>query len=275
MDKKFGPAIEAIKSGEVDLLKSLVARDPSLAGRSFAFDHPTLLQFLVLCGIDFPDKIASARVLIDAGADIDEPLRAAGGTGHLELAELLLDAGANINGDGRWSPLEEALYFGPPRMIDLLISRGASIHNLRIAAGMGRVDIMKTMFDEDGSLKPEAGTIQWPFSPKDLSDNYTGQDVVNNAFIFACRHNRIAAAEFLLDKGAEIDAMPPGFDYRGTGLHAAAISGHREMVDFLLNRGATIDIRDKKVNSTPAGWAEHAGHHEIQNYLESLAVGRA
>jgi hypothetical protein len=43
------------------------------------------------------------------------------------------------------------------------------------------------------------------------------------------------------------------------------------MVDFLISRGADINIRDEKVNSTPASWAEAGGHHELRDYLASKA----
>jgi hypothetical protein len=43
------------------------------------------------------------------------------------------------------------------------------------------------------------------------------------------------------------------------------------MVEFLIEQGATIDLKDTKVNSTPAGWAEYGGHEEIKAYLEKLA----
>lgn len=84
-------------------------------------------------------------------------------------------------------------------------------------------------------------------------------------------HNQIDAARLLLQKGAQISAIPPGFDYSATGLHYAALNGHRAMVDFLIEHGANINLRDSKVNSTPAGWADHAGHVELKSYLERLS----
>jgi ankyrin repeat protein len=93
------------------------------------------------------------------------------------------------------------------------------------------------------------------------------QGIINNAFVYACMHGHIHAAELLLDKGAEINAIPGGFDFAGTGLHYAALNGHREMVEFLLERGADRTLRDPKVGSTPSGWAEHGGHPTIRDLL--------
>ena len=103
------------------------------------------------------------RVLVDAGAEINGPLVAAACINNPEVAALLLDCGAVINGAGSWSPLEEALYWGNQETIDLLLARGASIHNLRIAAGLGRIDLIEGFFRSDGALRPEAGKIDWPF----------------------------------------------------------------------------------------------------------------
>ena len=63
MDKKFHPAIAAIKAGDVEKLKALVAEDPSLATSRSTRSHPTLLQCLVL---DAKDLV---EYLLNHGAD--------------------------------------------------------------------------------------------------------------------------------------------------------------------------------------------------------------
>ena len=84
-------------------------------------------------------------------------------------------------------------------------------------------------------------------------------------------HNRIDVVKLLLAKGADINTIPPGFDYAGTGLHYAALRGHRTMVDFLLKNGANPNIKDSKVNSTPAAWAAYGGYEDLRDYLEQKA----
>src|SRR6267378_15394 len=163
MDAKFHPAIKAIKSGDLDELNALIKLDPSLAVERSTRSHPTLLQCLALDAVEMPNKVELAGVLIDAGAELNAPLVAAASINNIEIANLLLDRGAAINGSGGWSPLEEALYWNNQGAIELLLKRGATIHNLRIASGLGRVDLMKGYFNIDGSLKPEAGKIDWPF----------------------------------------------------------------------------------------------------------------
>src|SRR5258706_8022100 len=286
MDAKFHPAIAAIKSGDIDALRSLLAKDPGLATARSSTSHPTLLQCLALDALLVPNQIEMARLLVDAGAEINGPMVAAASINNVAIAALLLDCGAAIDGAGSWSPLEEALYWNNREAIELLLARGASIHNLRLAAALGRIDLIESYFDADGTLKPQAGRIDWPFGELDKS-NLAGpikaeleakvaqwsndpQNIIDNAFVYACMHNQIDAARLLLQKGAQIDAIPPGFDYSGTGLHYAALNGHQPAVEFLIEQGATVNIKDTKVHSTPAGWAEYGGHPEIKSYLEHV-----
>jgi uncharacterized protein len=288
MDAKFHPAIAAIKSGDLEQLKALLREDPSLATARSSRSHSTLLQCLALDAVEVANKVEMAQVLIDAGAEINEPLGAAACIDNVAIAALLLDRGAPLNGTGGWSPLEEALYWKNQGVIDLLLARGASVHNLRIAAGLGRTDLIESFFRSDGSLKPEAGKIAWPFGGAENSNLSSKikaelqakiaawtddpQDIINNAFVYACNRNQIDAARLLLEKGAQVNAIPPGFDYSGTGLHYAAHNGHRALAEFLIERGADVNIKDTKVGGTPAGWADHGGHPELKNYLEQIAA---
>jgi ankyrin repeat protein len=273
MDAKFQPAVAAIIAGDLDQLKSLIAAQPALATDRSSKSHPTLLQCLVLDAMNQPNQIEMARVLIDAEAEIDGPLVAAACIGNTKAAEALLDAGAAINGDGVWSPLEEALYWGYQDTVSMLLRRGATIHNLRIAAGLGRIDVINSFFAADGSLKPEAGIMSSPFRRMHFEGG--PQDLIDNALIYACISNRIEAVESLVARGARINAIPPGFDYAGTALHYAALFGHKALVDLLIEEGARLDIRDTKVNALAAGWAAHGRHQELSDYLTRLAGERS
>jgi len=229
-----------------------------------------------------------ARILIDAGAELNGPLGACASCDNVEVAEFLLDSGAAVDGTGGWSPLEEALYWNSRRVINLLLRRGARIRNLRIAAGLGRLDAIENFFNSDGSLKPEAGTINWPWGDlqviaksnfdaagrQSLGSRFSSwtndrQGIINNAFVYACMHGHIDAAKVLMDKGAEINTIPGGFDFAGTGLHYAAYNGEQAMIEFLLQHGADRTIKDHKVNGTPAEWAEAGKHPEIRDFLNS------
>jgi Ankyrin repeats (3 copies) len=272
MDAKFHPAMVAIKLGDLERFRTLLRQDPSLATSRSSTSHPTLLQCLVLSGKDVPNKIEMAQILIEAGAELNEPFVACGSCDNVEVGELLLDSGAAIDGVTSWSPIEEALYWHNPRSVEMLLRRGASIHNLRIAAGLGRTDVIEAFFNAEGSLKPEAGKVDWPW--RDLHEKFFSfaqdrQAVINNAFVYACMHGHIDAATLLMNKGAQVNVIPGGFDFAGTGLHYAALNGHQAMVEFLLEQGADVRIKDEKVGGTAAGWAEYGRHPEVSDYLKA------
>ena len=286
MEPSFQAAVAAVRSGDLEQFKAALKADPSLATARSSQSHSTLLYCVALDGNGKPNNVEMARILVDAGAPVDGPLVAAASIDNATVAELLLDRGAAIDGNGRWSPIEEALYWSSRDSLALLLKRGARVRNLRIAAGLGRTDLIAAFFDDSGALKPTAGGVEWPFgsleqlersnydarTKRELLDRMRGwrqdqQGVIDNAFVYACMHGRIEAAQLLLEKGAAIDAIPGGFDFAGTGLHYAAHNGHRAMVEFLLERGADPSIKDTKVNSDVAGWAEHAGHTEIVELL--------
>ena len=69
-----------------------------------------------------------------------------------------------------------------------------------------------------------------------------------------------------------------GFDVkarsRTTALHEAALRGHMTIIKLLVELGADPTIADTEFDSTPSGWADHAGHADAAEYLEQLAVSR-
>ncbi|PWT93444.1 MAG: hypothetical protein C5B55_04605 [Blastocatellia bacterium] len=288
MDTKFVPAVAAVRAGDLERFKALVTEDPSLATSRSSKSHPTLLQCVALDGKGRPGNVEMARVLVEAGAEINEPLIASASIDNRAVAELLLNCGAAINGTVDWSPIEEALYWNSRDVLALLLDRGAAVQNLRTAAGLGRTDLIEAYFNADGTLKPDAGKISWPWRGLEtiLQSNHNEegkrklaavinswsqdqQGIVNNAFVYACMHGHIEAAKLLLERDAEINVVPGGFDYAGTGLHYAALNGHGSMVEFLLENGANPKIKDTKVSATAAGWANHGGHPVVRDFLLS------
>ncbi|KAK4119292.1 ankyrin [Parathielavia appendiculata] len=73
-------------------------------------------------------------------------------------------------------------------------------------------------------------------------DKYPTQESLDTALVEAAYGGRTAAVEFLLDRGASLDATcePLGLD----ALQAAAYRGHRQTVKTLLSRGANIDAQN-------------------------------
>jgi hypothetical protein len=64
------------------------------------------------------------HLLADFGSELTNPLIAAACMDVRAIKELL-DLGAAIEGNGRWSPLEEAVYWGFEASVKLLLERGS------------------------------------------------------------------------------------------------------------------------------------------------------
>jgi Ankyrin repeats (many copies) len=278
MDDKFLPAQAAILSDNAKELERLVRADPSLAtDRSLSTcDHPTLLCCLVL---EMPTRRSLGRLIglfSQFGAELNGPLVAAACVDNVLGVETLLDLGAVITEEGRWSPLEEALYWGHSSTVELLMQRGAPVDNLRKYAALGDIQGVRRCFDGDGRLSLQAGEVSWPFGatiPEEVC--HDRRQIINNALVFAASWGQKEAAGELLTRGAEINAIPAGFDFAGTPLHYAALNNRREMADWLLERWADPAVRDTKVQNTPDGWAEYAHHSLLADYLRSIRERRA
>jgi ankyrin repeat protein len=277
METRFLPATQAIRRGETEVLKQLLDAEPGLGSARSTESHPTLLQCLVLDGHELPaeTQTAMATALVDAGAPLDEPLIAAGSCGNVVLAEFLFDRGAALNGDPTllrgWTVLEEAIYWGFPLLIDHLLARGASVHNLRTAAGLGRLDEVLGFFDDVHTLNVDrAGEINWPFGNLPAGHrSREPQDLLDNALCYAALGDHLHVVRLLLSRGAGLDAIPKGFHFAGSALHWAAIRGLRDTCRFLLEQGADRELHDATLNLTPAGWARHGGHDELARMFGS------
>lgn len=80
----------------------------------------------------------------------------------------------------------------------------------------------------------------------------------------AAHHGRIEPVRLLLDLGAD----PNQLAHNGRGsMHEAAWAGHVEIVRLLLDHGGSCELRDGTHDSTPAGWANHAGRFEVRDLI--------
>ena len=89
------------------------------------------------------------------------------------------------------------------------------------------------------------------------------QDILNDCFCMACHTGRRDLIDFLLDKGADIN----GIDHWGmTGLHWT-IQCHPELSKYLINEGADVRIRDAQHVATQLSWALYFEYKELADYM--------
>jgi len=203
-----------------------------------------------------------------AGEHAKTGLHWAAETNQAEVARLLLDAGADIEAKTSWgaTPLDWAATMGSADVAELLLARGASGFTLIVAAGLGKLDDVKQIVASGADLSAHRRRSASD-SPNDdwpADSAHIQRDVLSDAMYSAARNGHTQVVEYLLDHGATVDAK--GI-FGATALHWAAINGHRKIVELLVTRGADLTIRDQRFNSTPEGWATEGGHDDLAQLL--------
>ena len=269
-EAQFEAAADAVVTGDLDRLRELLASTPTLIrARSSRRHRSTLLHYVAANGIEdvrqqTPANIVSvARLLIEAGAEIDAVNGDHGGNGtalglvatsqnprsagvQQALMELLLAAGADLNGvPGGWQPMRSALANGCPEAAEWLAAHGARM-DVVTAAGVGDVDVLERCLAAGDVASAE----------------------LEKALVFACGCGRTDAAKLLLDRGVDVGAL-----HGQTGLHLATHSAHLETVRFLLSRGAPLEVKNRFGGTVldQALWsAVHNRGHDHVSIVEAL-----
>lgn len=289
---QFERAVDAIVAGDARTLESLLRSHPDLIrARSTRQHHATLLHYLGANGVEgFRQRtprnaVQIAGILLDAGTEVDALADMYGGgcttlglvatSLHPQVAgvqhdliDLLLEHGPQVDapGAGRATAIvNSCLANGRADAAGYLARRGASL-DLEGAAGVGRLDLVKSFFHSDGSLKDTATAAQ-----------------MKDGFTWACEYGHTKVVEYLLDRGIDPGEVLPR-PHGQTGLHWAAHGGHVETVKALLRRRAPVDVKDKRFGGTPLGWALHgwrerqtdaAAHNRYYDVVQLLVAAGA
>jgi ankyrin repeat protein len=266
----FETAVDAVISGDRDVLEALLREDPSLTGaRSARRHHATLLHYIAANGVEGwrqrtpPNAIDIARLLLDAGADpnaladmydarcttlsmlVSSSPPANAGL-QRPLAELLVERGAALEAPGsQWNAaVLTALAFGFLDTARTLATRAGPVRDIAVAAGLG-------LLGDTARLLPTADPERQ-----------------RAALTLACMHGHVHVALLLLDAGVDPSQYnPDGFHAHSTPLHQAVWSNRGEVVRLLVARGARVDIRDLVHDGTPLDWAEYGQRTEIAQFL--------
>ena len=194
----------------------------------------------------FGDRLAEPDALVA------ELLHDSSRRGFVNRTRVLLAHGADPNrrGDhpvfrGR-SPYQDAVERGYPEIVSMLIAAGARpVDAESVEQIIGRC---------------LAGETVTPAEAATARDNTP--DLVRVACELA---KPLGVIRRLVEQGWDINAKN-----RTSALHEAAMHGTLDTVQALITLGADPSITDDSHHATPAGWAEHFGHTDVQHYLNGL-----
>jgi ankyrin repeat protein len=270
---KFEQAVDAIVSGDLHALRRLLSETPDLVRvRSTQEHYSTLLHYVSANGVeDFRQKTPQNIV---------------------EIARLLLDAGADVNAEssayrGRCTTLGLTATSCHPHnagvqipLIELLLERGAIMDGPDGYSGVngclqnGRGEAAEFFASRSARLDLEGAAgvgrldiVQSFFREDGGLKPPATQDQMKDGFAWACQFGRTEVVAFLLQRGMQVDAK---LKHGATGLHWAAYGGHALIVRLLLDRGAPIDVKDDRYDGTPLDWALHGGHTLDSDLLMAL-----
>lgn len=222
----------AIRGGDLDALRRLLGANPGLAAARIEGGRggsgTPLLMAADWPGF-FPNGARVVGALIMAGGDPnvrgeggpapEAPLHYAASSDDAEVAEALIDGGADLDAPGGsiGTPLANAVGYGCWQVADLLLARGARIATLWEAAALGKMARLEELCAATPGPTPEE---------------------IKHAFWQACHGGQPRAAAYLLERGADLQWMP---DYaRQAPLAVAGGAGTRWgiMQTWLRERGA-------------------------------------
>lgn len=220
-------ATAAVQKGDLDTLNRLLSENPGLATARIGNGMSrTLLHAATDWPGHFPNGVAIVKALVDAGADVnarfsgphtETPLHWTASSDDVEVLDTLIDLGADIEADGSvlggGTPLADAVGFGQWKAARRLLARGAKA-DMGQAAALGLMPVLEKCFA--GEPAPT-------------------QDDVTTAFWSACHGGQRQTAEYLLERGADLNWV--GYDDH-TPYDAAKREGHEELAAWLRGLGA-------------------------------------
>jgi ankyrin repeat protein len=265
---------DVLNSRDLSRLTSLLAEHPELATTKMEHwcDHQLgadPLGYMAMLRFDhdrlglppeLPGTGAIARALIDAGApvngrpeDQETPLITAASYGDAEVAQVLIDAGADIEavsapdsgGVPSGTALEHAAVFSMTGVVDVLVAAGAKTRSLEQAAAAGDI-------------------TGWPLSRFTLQSRL-------RALVFAADHQRLEVIDRLIEAGTPVNQADA--EWGRLPLHTAAGNGRAASVRRLLAHGADPNLRDPRHHRTPLEDCQEGdspGHREVEVILGPL-----
>jgi hypothetical protein len=166
--------------------------------------------------------------------------------------------------------VEQALTYATTHLLPLLTRIWPVPDDLVHAAGMGDLSRVKRWFDAED--RPALGDLayQTPTRSRWRPWHEVGvQQVLDTALALAVINRHFDVADFLLAHGANVSTDWNSHEPASILHHLVFLPNPYERMQFLIDRGIDLTIKDYRWGSTAAGWARHALRDEkMAQWLE-------
>ncbi len=278
------PLMIAINNNDYEMVITLVEQGANINARNnekvTIFDtairkgNPLIAEYLIIQGID------TSKFLIADWAAI----------GNLDKVKELHKSGVDLNTSSTlnnidyYTALESSSWGGHINIVEYLIANGADVNfvsgsdledkygrtPLISAVNSEQLEIVKYLIDNDADVNG-VGTENYTALAiaknlkmvKLLVDNGANVNLINMykpALISAVESNNIEIVEYLLNKGADVNIKVDN------NYSAISYPNNIEIVKILVSKGADVNFKNS-YNSTPLMWATNKGDLAIVKYL--------
>ena len=169
--------------------------------------------------------------------------------------------------------IEHAITYGHTRLLPMLNRIWPLPDDLPHAAGTGNLARVKQWFDASGapalgnvrSHFPHTGIHQEPYDDWGVSPE---QKVLDTALAWSVINHHFDVADFLLEHGADVSTRWNSHEPASI-LHHLVFENDYEAMQYLIDRGIDMTIRDYRWDATAEGWARHGkGDEKMAVWLE-------
>jgi len=285
-----GEIHEAIKQGDIEKVRQLIAKDASLLEVKDTDGSPPLNISASVANLEM------VKLLLDMGANINagdnessNVLHCAAIANSVPIVDFLLDKGMNINVQDAngLTPLHFAAARGNEDVVRHLLAKGADAEiftrneDCPLFAAVSRnkpriVEILLAGGADVNVQEPEGATVLYGALGRgnlDMvklllqrgADPNIGYGNGMRPLHFAAFTGNIEALKLLLDSGAKVD--PKEMETGSTPLMSAVGRGLYEVADILLQRGADVKVRDLKTGAGLLHIAAARGYGELADLL--------
>ena len=263
---RFESAVEAVVDGDLPALsRMLEARKDLVRMRSDRVHRATLLHYVGANGVENfrqgtpSTAVEIAELLLRTGAEVDAVAGMYGGATTLGLVA---------------TSIHPALAGVQEELLQALLNHGARLDHETAGGNRqsavngclanGRQAAAEFLASRGATLDLEGAAgvgrldiVRGFFDDAGHRVGGATEAQLHSGFQWACEYGRSDVVRFLIERGIDTNRI-----HRGqTGLHWAAHAGHPAIVRDLLEHGASVHTEDANWQATPLGWAVHGWCH--------------